>query len=245
VLIWRGITPMSDDMTSFDPYLPPAESAAPVSKGGRTGGLTVVCVLAIVLGALGLLAAVGGMVGLAFGQQMQTAFTPPTQPGVPQEMMDLQQEMQEEMMRVANQYWSFNLIALLAHVVVASGLLVGGILTMQLKGVGRTVLMSACGIAIVFELARGVLQAFVQRQTFAVVNQYMERLLNVGGATGGAGARAQEMTLTIMKVAMYAGLALLAAWIFVKVIYFSLSIWYLSKPKIQALFQDQGIEPYP
>ena len=60
--------------TPLDPYRPPQDStaaSAPPKAGGRPGALTAICVIAIVLGAMGLMGAVVGCGSLVLGSQMQ------------------------------------------------------------------------------------------------------------------------------------------------------------------------------
>jgi hypothetical protein len=95
---------MSNAPLSYNPYLPPDEVLAEPAHRGRPGMLTTLCVLAIVLGALGLLTGFAGVGSLVFGKQIQTSFQPQKQPGISEEMVQIQKDYQAELMGIQDQY---------------------------------------------------------------------------------------------------------------------------------------------
>src|SRR6188474_1546783 len=117
---------MSTSAMPFDPYRPPDEILAEPVRSGRPGVLTTICVLAIVLGALGVCSALFTSVALVVGKQLQQAMQPQAQPGVNNEMLKIQKEMQDEINAVNDQYFPVNILFALTHIVVAALLLVGG-----------------------------------------------------------------------------------------------------------------------
>jgi len=223
---------MSQDHSPYDAYQPPplAEEVIPV-QGGISGWLKAICVIAIILGALGLLSALMGIVGLVFGEQIQGAFAPGAQPGVPQEMVDAQKQMQAELQAVQDRFWMANAALTSVHILIASMLLVGGIQCLRRASSGRRVLFAGCCAAIVFEIARGIVQAFVQMETASVTTRSMQRMMEATGAQ--APPEATEFVMIFTKVGIVIGAAVFLALIIAKLVFYVLSIRYLSKPTVR------------
>ena len=67
---------------SVPPLPPEPPYSHEIPHARRPGGLTAVCVIAIVLASLGLLGSLTGLVSLAFGSRLQQALAmPPQGPG--------------------------------------------------------------------------------------------------------------------------------------------------------------------
>src|SRR5882757_7313543 len=79
------------------------EVAESPDAGDRPGGLTVICVLAILLAGSGLLMGCFGLVSQAFASGMQQALAE-MQEGVRQPGADVQKEMNARMMAVTSRY---------------------------------------------------------------------------------------------------------------------------------------------
>ena len=227
---------MSDMKTPLDPYRPPQDSMSvppgPPEGGGRPGALTAVCVIAIVLGALGLFGALISCGGLAFRGRMQQLVTMGGPPGAGDEAAEIQQ-MQDDIAAVQGKYLAFNVGFVAAHFVVAASLLAGGILTLAMRPAGRTVLVSVCGAAIVFELVRAVFQTIVQMETAAVMTPHFEELM----AKGGGGGPSADLMVNAMRVGVFIGLALGIGFVLAKIVYYSISLVYLRKPHVKARFE--------
>ena len=89
----------SNPLDAYQPPKPVESEAGPVMR--KTGRIKAICIIAIVLGCLGLFSALAGTVGLMFGKQIQSAVSPPNQPGVNQEMIRVQEEMQKDLQSAA------------------------------------------------------------------------------------------------------------------------------------------------
>ena len=135
---------MVDPTSPLDPYKSPEYSLDPaLSPGhrplsGRPGVLTAICVIAIVLGGLGLGTGLLAVVSLVGGEAIQAAI--PDNPGMDEEMKKIQTEMEQEMQAVTDRYWGYHAVFLLGHFAVATGLLAGGIMAIKMNPKGRTVL---------------------------------------------------------------------------------------------------------
>jgi hypothetical protein len=226
---------MSDMNTPLDPYRPPQNStaaSAPPRTGGRPGALTAICVIAIVLGAMGLLGALVGCGNLVLGAQIQQVFSSSTSP-VADDQVDQIQEMKEEMIAVQGNYVAFNVFFVSLGFFVAAALLTGGSMALSLRPAGRTLLAAACAAAVVFELLRAVLDTIVKMEMFAVMTQHFEELIGQGG--GAAGGNPE----LVIKTVAYVGLALGLGFALTKVVFYLISFVYLRKPQVRARFEAQ------
>src|SRR3954470_2053768 len=99
---------MSAESQTFDPYrsptLPEVPYAPPMTTG-RPGWLTTLCVLCIVLGALGLFNSLLGAAGAIGGQFIQKALQPAAGAGMPADMKDAQEEFQADINAVQLKYF--------------------------------------------------------------------------------------------------------------------------------------------
>lgn len=211
---------------SNDPYLPPKDYApsAPPSSTRRPGGLTAIAVIALILGILGLLGATLGIAGQIFSKQLAD-LTKGSQQGTSKEMQELQAEMQAVMddFRVAN------IADSVIQFPISLALLIGGIKVLGLKSGGRSLLALACGAALIFEIARGILAGVIQFRTMQVMNEGMDR---VASSKGG------EQFVTIMQASMFVGLGCAAIMVVAKLVFYALSLMYLKKQEVRALFPN-------
>lgn len=217
----------------FDAYQPPPISAAPPTASGsapKAGRIKALCIVVIVLAGLGLASALMGAVGLLVGQQMQGAFTMGNQPGVPKRVQDLQRDMQRGIEAVQNQFLAVNAVLLAAHVIVAAGLLAGGIQSLRRRVPGRKILIAACLSAIAFELIRGTVQAFIQVQLMAVTTHFFQEMMEV---SMNQAAEAAEWVAWGARAAMVVGVLLMVGWILAKVVFYGVAVWYLRKPAVR------------
>src|SRR5438552_666160 len=98
---------MTADTSSFDPYrsptLPEGAYAGPPLVG-RPGWLSALCVLCIVLGALGLVNSAFGTLGIIAGPKVQQMMAAQPQPGIPDDLKEAQQKMQADMYAIQKKY---------------------------------------------------------------------------------------------------------------------------------------------
>ncbi len=223
-----------------DAYRPPVDyGLPPVSR--RPGMLTAVCVLAIVLGALGIGVVLLGSVNLAFQDQIQGAFTPappPNQKG--KEIFDLQQAMNKDIRTLNAKFFWANAGIFAVHLVLATLLLVGGIRTMQLNPSGRKLLMRACLLTILFELGRGAVHGLMQYEMYPLMTHHMSRMANASGGPGGQGTSLIETSMTIILVV---GVVFAVGLMALKLGYYVYAVFYLRRSRIVNLFETGGSEP--
>jgi hypothetical protein len=222
---------------AFDAYQPPPDVSEPTSlPRGPTGRLKAVAIIAIVLGSLGLFSAMAGLAGLVIGSKLQAALTPTAQPGMPDDAVTVQQDMQRELQGVQDRFWVANWGLVSAQFLCTVSLLAGGTLCLKRASAGRVILMLACSLAIAFELIRAVITTMVQMQTMAITTVYMERLMQ---ASGGPGAEQMAgFVANATKIGAVMGMVFTGALVLVKLIYYSYSVYFLRKEEVVQHFAE-------
>lgn len=221
-------------VSPFDAYQSPPPLEAGRSQGSKstpqTGGIKPVCIVAIVLGGLGLGSVLLGAVGLWAGQQVQAAFPVGNQPGVPKRVQELQRDMQREMQAVQDRFWTINASLLGIHALVAVGLVAGGIQSLRRIAGGRNLLVAACLAAIAFETARGTVQSLIQVQVMSVMGRFLQEMMQI---SMNEAAEAAEWVAWGAQAAMVVGVVMTLVWILAKVVFYSVAVWYLRKPAVR------------
>lgn len=144
----------------------PSESFPPpgVPPARRPSGLTAVCMIAIVLGSLGLLGSLMAIVSLVAGPRIQEAFSAPFQQPGGDRMAEAQRAMQQKIQAVADRYRWPNAGFAVVNLAVATALVAGGIMGLNRAHWARTLLIAAFAFAIVFEIPRTVVNICMQSE---------------------------------------------------------------------------------
>lgn len=196
----------------------------------RPGGLTALCILAIVLGALGLMTGLLGLAAAALQDPLQK-LAAGIQPEQGEEAARMQQQVADESRDFAKQHFVRNLVFSLARLVVASCLLFGGIFALRLNAAGRKILLFAFAAGILFEL----FQIWPMIEVLGFTDRVMEMQQQmVGNAPNGGDAagtmRLMAKMVAVMQVAMMGGMLL------TKIACYGFGLWYLTRPHISALY---------
>jgi len=226
--------PAASPVSPFDAYQPPAaiEDAAPPGAGSAAklaGRIKALCIVLIILGGLGLANALMGTVGLLVGQQIQAAFPLGNQPGVPPRIQKLQQDMQRGLQAVQDRFLVANAVFVAAHALLAGSLLAGGIQSLRRRTPGRKILTAACLSAIVFELIRGTVQAFMQVQVMSVTTHFFQEMMEI---SMNEAADAAEWVAWGARVGIVVGVVIAGGWILAKVVFYGFAVWYLRQPAV-------------
>lgn len=213
-------------------YAVAAADAAYATK--RPGWLTAICVIAIILGVLGVLAALMGGGALVVNKMFRAQFAnQPPAPGMPQGMADAQKKYQDAMYAVTDRYFIADVILLPIHGLVSIFLIVAGARAMSLLPETRTLLqwalIAALGVLIVMTL-KGVVQ---QVELFGVIDQFFKDL---AANMPGQGAQGKDAVVTAMRVGMIIAAIFGFGWQFILFLFYGLSLNYLSRPQIVALY---------
>ncbi|MHB0955607.1 MAG: hypothetical protein ACYC6N_04690 [Pirellulaceae bacterium] len=223
---------MSDYPTSsWDPYRSPEAESAPTVKGSVPTGLKAICIIAIILGGFGTLISCGGFVSLAVNQSMTFGFRLPQQADMDAQAEQFQEELEREMAAISKEFLPFTVVSVVLHLVAGLLLLIGGILTLRRLGTGRLLLLVGCGVATLYELFQAVLNVVIQTRTLPMVTRSVEMVMQQGGQ-GQVPPGFGQMMLVIMYVILGVTLVM----VLVKIVFYVVSIVYLKKPAIAALF---------
>jgi len=221
---------MSNQPNSWDPYTAPQTADVPVARGPAPTGLKAICIIAIVLGALGLATSCGGVVQLAVGESLQSAFNMPAGPGIDPELARAQQEMQAEIVKIGRQNLPLKIVAAVLHILSALGLLVGGIMTLRLSRTGRSILLAGCGAAILYELLQTVLGVMDQLTMMPIVQKFFDQ-----GMPPGAGEMPPAFG-QFMAAGVVVGIAFTVIFALVKLAFYLFSVIYLQRKHVVAHF---------
>jgi hypothetical protein len=210
----------------------------------RPGGLTAICVIAIVLGGLGLCSSLFGLAALAFQDNlekfaMQQQQMPQGMPNGPfKQQMEAQQKMQKEMQKgmteVGHRYRGFTIGTTLLNVLFASSLLIGGIMVMKLNPAGRKFLVTVFIAVIVFEIVRAAITVVMQLDMAAAMASAIQ---------GGPNNQQAAFLATTMKLGVYLGMAFGVVWGLAKIIFYGIGASYLNRPNTRQLFERTAGEP--
>jgi hypothetical protein len=249
---------MTDSTPSPAPYQsPPSFGDADVPDSEtlprRPGGLTAICVIAIILGGLGVITGLMGIGGLLGGQAIQKNLAPsfPQPAGAPigethEKMMEVQGEMNDKIYAVGRQFILPNAIVLTLHVAVAVFLIVGAVQCLKLKAVGRTILIATFCFAIPFEMARSGFQLYQQMQIMAVMEVYFPRMMEAATPPDAPEAPDMGAMMNVMMSAMKAAsYGMIIVFLLVKGIFYAIGAMYMTRRKVRELFERAAARPSP
>jgi hypothetical protein len=217
-----------------EPYA--AEIAAPA--GYRPGGLTAVCIIAIVLGCLGMLTGAASLVTNLAANQVQQFQAAWGAAGATNEAVKVQSEMNAKTAAIMNRFRLVNVLLSLSQLVLCGVLIAGGSRALRLDERGRKLLWVACGLAILFELTRAVPTVLMQLENMALMEDYFPRLMKASIPKSQAdqvGAFAEMMA----RFSLIMGWVVLLGWMFLKLAFFGSAFHYLSRPKTRSLYRSK------
>jgi hypothetical protein len=202
----------------------------------RPGGLTAIAVISIVMACMGMFTVLASVVGLAAGEKlMNLQFSGQK---IPPERAQAVEQVKQEFLAVNQRWKSIGLALLGARGLIVLGLLVGGIMVLLLKPPGRTILGATFLLAVIADSAATATGIAMQREIIPIQHRMMAA--SMASAKGGAalGESMGQMTESLAFV----GYAMGIMWLLAKIVYYLVGFFYLRKPEVRALFDDQGPE---
>ena len=220
------------------PWPTPSYGAAPAR---RPSGLTGVCVIAIILGGLGLLGSLTTIASLVAGSRLQQAMMMSPQGPGRDRMVDLQRTMQQKIQAVTDRYrWPSAGFALV-NAGLAASMLAGGIMGLNRSGKARTLLMTVFAVAILFEVSRSILYVFIQCETAAVMSDMMPKMMGASAPANGPNVQeAAALGATIAKASIMVGLDFGLIFSLAKLIYYAVGWSYLRRPAVRQWLERAG-----
>jgi hypothetical protein len=199
----------------------------------RPTALTVICVLGIVFGVLGLLTGGVGLLSQLFSSQIQQAVTA-GQTGIPGPAAEAQAQIVTRTMDISKKYNPVLIPLTIVKILVEGALLIGSIMALGLKLSGKSMLAGALVAAAILESIQFVPRAMMQRETQAAVADLMPQIMAAQQGARGmpAGFDMSSMMSGIGTLTLVFGLF----WLAVKIVLYVLGTRYLRRPDIEALF---------
>jgi hypothetical protein len=226
---------MPDDPSTLNPYLAPTDPVPRGGKTGRPGMLSTICVIAIVMGALGAMNVLAGL-GMYFLQPvMQQAFQPSVGPGVSREDVRQYRDIQDKTQAIADKHIVLAMSLLALAFLSSVGLILGGLKTLRLNDMGRKVLMATLVLCVVYELGHWTQQFMVMPEIGAAMRETYQKSIEEL-PPGSVQRRSQELTLTIVGISTTASLVFVVALGAVKLVYYFLTLIYLNRQPIRDLY---------
>jgi hypothetical protein len=209
----------------------PFEQTSDVPTAGPEGGqrpqsLTFICILAMLLGGVGLLMGCFGLASQAFAAQIQKlSAVPPgaNGPGV---------EAQAKMAAITERYKWVTLPLMVLKIFVEGALLIGAIMAMGLRPHGRTWLLAALIAALILESIQMVPGILIQSETFAVMREMIPAQQGANRPPPGA----TEVANAIFSAIGIGAIVISLGWLALKAVFYVIGIRYLRKPAVVALF---------
>jgi hypothetical protein len=205
-----------------------AELAAP-RKSSQPTGLLVICVVAMALGGMGVLAAMGQVLNLATGGGVQNVWSSVGTAGLPADVRDSQNRMFSSIQDLVSRYALVQGGFGLVQFAIAGALAYGGFYSMMLRPRGRQVLLWSLWCAVPFEIARAVPATMLQMEMTSIMEEGMATMFAEDGDPTGIGT-------AMAKFSVYLGIAISLVWGIAKIGYYVASAMYLSRPTIRSLF---------
>jgi hypothetical protein len=227
-----------------NPYQSPMASVSSSGvPGARPSGFTAVCVIAIVLGGLGLLGSFAAIVSLAAGPRLQEAMTPKPQGRGNDRVIEMQRTMQQRVQAVTDRYWWPNAGFALLNVGLAGGMLSGGIMALNRVPRARTILIAVFSVALLFEVFRTIVYIFMQWEMAAVMSEMLPRMMEATAPRNAPNPQqAAAIAATAAKVGIVVGLAFTLIFSVAKLVYYAVGRSYFNRPAVRQWLQnaDEG-----
>jgi hypothetical protein len=222
-------TPQPNPFTDVNPYRP---VGLPDLAARRSGGLTAICIIVVVLGVLGFFSGVLKGVNVVFGAQMQQAFG--SMGAGTGDQARVQAEMQAAIAVEMKRFVVANSILSVAQLALCGTLVYSGLQTLGLKALGRKLLLAVCACLLVFEIVQLVVAVLQQLSMGPIMELYMPRMMQ---SPDGNNAGAEKFGQIIARMSIIGGVVMQCVWTLLKFVVYAVAIWYLRMPKVSTLFE--------
>lgn len=227
-----------DDSSGADetPFMQePDDTTSAPDTGIRPAGLTVICVLSIVLSILGLFGSCMGLASQALQSKARQTISQMQNTGN-QQMAKVQKEFNERIFAIADRYRWATLPLVVAKMVVEFGLLIASTLCLRLDRPGRAWLRRALVGAIVVESLAIIPVILIQTETSAATTEMMSKMMESSGGANPPPAAAKDVATMFGSVIGFFSIGIAACWLLGKLVVYVLGVRYLGNPEIVQLF---------
>lgn len=209
-----------------------------IAAPARPSSLTVVAVVAIVLGAFSTCCGLYAGIGLVANDRLQAMSQQMAGVGrrADDPMVHEQRVLQAELVEFQRGWAPFTGGFVVVQLFVALLSILGGALALTGKGVGRAMLMGTFVVGTIFEVGRGIVETFMQLQMMDVTQRYMGRVM-AATQHGQAMPAGMEQTMTaVMGGTSVAVVVLMLLWALVKVAYYVTGLFVLRGEQVRRYF---------
>ena len=221
-------TPKPNPFTDVNPY---RAGTIPDLSIRRPGGVTAICIVAVVMGVLGLFSGTIKGVNVLFGAEMQQVFG--SMGAVTQEQATIQQEMNAAVAEEMSRFAIANSILCVSQLAFCGALIYSGLKTLKLKAAGRKLLLAVFACLLVYEIGQLITTVIQQLAMSPIMELYMPRIMK---GTSGNNAGAEKFGQAIARMSIIFGIVIQCVWTLIKFIFYAVAIVHLRKAKVISLF---------
>lgn len=186
-----------------------------------------ICMLAIILGCLGIMAAMSGLFGIA----LQFRPNPYGQLPPGHGFQDMR-KMHEELRAVNDRWRPYQLVIIVVSIPISAGLIFGGLKTWRREPVGIKVLTNSLMAFAPWELVSGTIGIMVSRQVMSITARSMQRVFQTGTPHD---LPFVSIFSTFFAAISGLGVAFGIGWMIAKVVFCIIGFRFLQKPAVQPL----------
>ena len=204
----------------------------------RPTSVTVIAIVAIVLGSLSTCCGLYAGFGLVMTDRLQAMSDQMAQVGQPEGSASVraQREMQAELFTFQAGWAPFTGSFVVIQLLVALLSILGGALALSAKPIGRSMLMGAFGLGTVFELGRSVVETLMQFQVIAITQRYMTQIVAASQNGRPLPAGFGQTMGAVMGGASIAGIVFMLLWALIKIGYYVSSLVLLRREEVRRFF---------
>lgn len=205
----------------------------------RPGGLLAVAVLAIILGALGTcggLTSIGSQLVQSQMQDFSRQMAEVSSQGNEQ-ILEQQITMQERVEALTAEWRPAILAHQVLNLIASLALLAAAIQMLRWKPSALTMFVAAAIASIAVDLGGGVVQILFQRETSAIMTEYMSGL---SAATPGVTPDVDRTMGAAMSASATVGMVVGVAWVVMKLGFYSAGLVYVRGGDVRALFAPRS-----
>ena len=233
-----GSNPYASPTGSQTPWGDAAPPAVPVA---RPGWMTAICILALIVGGLGIVMSLFGMGSLLMQEQMQRWAKGFGGIGQPKAVQDLNDQMQTAMQEVQNRWWYVLIAQYTLNLLLSACMIYAAARALALRESGRRLLVVTFFAATLFDLLSLIPTFIIQWESIEITKEFMPRIMEASAPQNQQmpPAAKQAMT-TAMGAGMIVVVAFMGLFVLAKIIFYVVSGLYLNKAPIRSLCQARS-----
>jgi len=199
-----------------------------MAKNKVSGLVTTIAVVALLLGCLGAFTVVTQAFTLLFPETVFNFSSSMASAGIPSGLKDQMDLIYEDQIKLQKEWLLVNGTVLLVHAVVCCLLIWGAIQIFRAKPGGRKILIYGLLLGIFQELI-GIYPAYVMLQANAELQKGLYRAMD------NPSTKMPVKLESMAEISFIIGMVILGGLLFFKILFYALSSYHLSKPKVKLM----------